>query len=190
MGTNFYMMTRNSELAHKHFADDYGWGVINETYKIVDEPYLGYEIHLNKLSCGWRPLFQKHKAFQSWRELEDFVNCHSGDIEFYDEYGRQYEFEDYKERVFNHVDVEPRPLKWVYDYPDHEFFGGTKNQRRLYLKECKPEEADIWTPFDHVKYFETENDAKVKFGVWSYKSYFNHWNDPNYPFDWTEGDFS
>lgn len=27
MGTNFYMMTRNSELAHKHFADDYGWGV-------------------------------------------------------------------------------------------------------------------------------------------------------------------
>ena len=37
---------------------------------------------------------------------------------------------------------------------------------------------------------ETENDAKVKFGVWSYKSYFNHWNDPNYPFDWTEGYFS
>lgn len=187
MGTNYYMMTRNKKLAHNCFADDYGWGVINETYKIVDEPYLGYEIHLNKLSCGWRPLFQKHKAFQSWRELEDFVNCYSGDIEFFDEYETQYTFNDYKERIFDHAQYPREPLKWVYDYPDNELFGKTK---QLYLMKCKPEEADIWTPFDHVQYFETENDAKVKYGIWSYKNYFDYWNDPDCPFDWTEGDFS
>jgi len=27
-------------------------------YEIVDEPYLGYEVHLCKLSAGWRPLLQ------------------------------------------------------------------------------------------------------------------------------------
>jgi len=61
MGTNYYFMSRNKEL-----------------------------IHLNKLSCGWRPLFQKHRAFDSFRELEAFYREHQADLEIYDEYGRQY----------------------------------------------------------------------------------------------------
>ena len=69
MGTNYYLMTRNKQLAHKYFAVENDWGITDEEYKIVDDPYLGYEIHLNKCSCGWRPLFQRHKSFKSWEEL-------------------------------------------------------------------------------------------------------------------------
>ena len=55
MGTNYYFMSRNKEL-----------------------------IHLNKLSCGWRPLFQKHRAFDSFRKLEAFYREHQADLEIYD----------------------------------------------------------------------------------------------------------
>lgn len=73
MGTNYYFMSRNKELMQTCFAEKSEWGVLGEEYTIVDEPYLGYRCHLNKLSCGWRPLFQKHKMFDSfqnqWRVL-------------------------------------------------------------------------------------------------------------------------
>ena len=89
MGTNYYFMSRNKELMQTYFADKSEWGVLGEEYTIVDEPYLGYRCHLNKLSCGWRPLFQKHRAFDSFRELEAFYREHQEDLEIYDEYGRQ-----------------------------------------------------------------------------------------------------
>ena len=57
MGTNYYFMSRNKELMQTCFAEKSEWGVLGEEYTIVDEPYLGYRCHLNKLSCGWRPLF-------------------------------------------------------------------------------------------------------------------------------------
>lgn len=73
MGTNYYFMSRNKELMQTCFADKSEWGVLGEEYTIVDEPYLGYRCHLNKLSCGWRPLFQKHIerliVFGSWRRF-------------------------------------------------------------------------------------------------------------------------
>lgn len=189
MGTNFYMMTRNRDLAHKNFAEDTEYGVIDETYEIVDNPYLGYRIHLNKLSFGWRPLFQKHKAFQSWRELENFALSHSDEVEFYDEYGRQYEFGDYKERVFEHAARKPEPVKWVYDY-DRLFHNST--QKHLLTVRCDPEEADLWIPFNHVEYFKTEEAAKNKFHVYDYPIFHDikYWNDPDHPFDWTEGYFA
>ena len=65
-------MSRNKELLYTYFAEKSEWGVLGEEYTIVDEPYLGYRCHLNKLSCGWRPLFQKHRAFDSFRKLEAF----------------------------------------------------------------------------------------------------------------------
>ncbi|WP_159444383.1 hypothetical protein [Eubacterium uniforme] len=48
--------------------------------KIVDEPYLGYQVHLNKLSAGWRPLFQKHKTIKTFKELEEFMMNMAGSI--------------------------------------------------------------------------------------------------------------
>ena len=50
---NYYFMSRNKELMQTCFADKSEWGVLGEEYTIVDEPYLGYRCHLNKLSCGW-----------------------------------------------------------------------------------------------------------------------------------------
>lgn len=56
----------------ENFAVEKDYGITDEEYEIVDEPYLGYQVHLNKLSCGWRPLFQMHKNIKIFKELEDF----------------------------------------------------------------------------------------------------------------------
>ena len=36
----------------ENFAVENDYGITDEEYEIVDEPYLGYQVHLNKLSCG------------------------------------------------------------------------------------------------------------------------------------------
>ena len=194
MGTNFYFMTKNKDLVHKHFAVEHSWGVSDEEYRIVEDPYLGFEIHLNKLSFGWRPLFQKHKEFSSWDKLEAFYMAHKDDLEIYDEYGEKFEWLDYKKRIFNHAAREPEPLKWYYgvDPLDAKWTGSTRE--RLYHDRCKPEEAEFWIPIDHVKYSETEKKAKEKFRVWDHLIFddIHYWNDqnPDYLIDWTEGEFS
>ncbi len=66
MGTNFYLMSRNKKLMREHFAVETEYDIKDIEYAIVDEPYLGYEIHLNKLSWGWRPLFQRHKTIKAF----------------------------------------------------------------------------------------------------------------------------
>ena len=194
MGTNFYFMTRNKNLVHKHFAVEHSWGVTDEEYRIVESPYLGYEIHLNKLSWGWRPLFQKHKEFDCWDKLEAFYMAHKDDLEIYDEYGEKFEWTDYKKRIFNHAAREPEPLKWYYGIDPIDKAFQKAPRTRLYHDRCEPEEADFWVPIDHVKYFETEKAAREKYKVWSYPIFddFKNWNDPNtdYLIDWTEGDFS
>ena len=90
MGTNFYLMSRNKKLIREHFAVETEYDIKDIEYAIVDEPYLGYEIHLNKLSCGWRPLFQRHKTIKTFKELEEFCLKNKSVISIYDEYGRRY----------------------------------------------------------------------------------------------------
>lgn len=72
MGTNFYLMSKSKKLMREYFAVEKDYGFTDEEYQIVDEPYLGYQVHLNKLSIGWRPLFQKHRKIRTFKELEDF----------------------------------------------------------------------------------------------------------------------
>ena len=109
----------------------------------MDEPYLGYRCHLNKLSCGWRPLFQKHRAFDSFRKLEAFYREHQADLEIYDEYGRQYSWEEYFETVYAHSRCQPEPMKWVYEVttmsPD--------KKPHLRTVGCSEEEAELYTLF-------------------------------------------
>lgn len=193
MGTNYYLMTRNKQLAHKYFAVEHDWGITDEEYEIVDDPYLGYEIHLNKCSMGWRPLFQKHKEFKSWKELERFYLDHADGLEIYDEYGDQYTWGQYEDIIMNHASVEPRPLRWVYDVdPIDKIIGKEPYKKRVHCEECEPESAEIWTPFDHVEYFRSELEAHEKYRQPSFYSNIDHryWNDPDYKIDWTEGDFS
>lgn len=87
MGTNFYLMSKSKKLIRENFAVEKNYGVTDVEYELVDEPYLGYQIHLNKLSCGWRPLFQRHKNIKSFKQLEGFCMKNNNIVEIYDEYG-------------------------------------------------------------------------------------------------------
>ena len=106
MGTNYYMITKNKDLVRQYFDNE---------YELTDVPDFHYEIHLNKLSCGWKPLFQNHKAFRTFKELEKFCFEHKDDLSFKDEYGRSYSFEEYKKDMVEHSERTPEPVKWVYE---------------------------------------------------------------------------
>lgn len=56
---------------------------------------------------------------------------------------------------------------------------------------CDKEEADNYAPFNHVEYEKTLKKARLKFDVHDrIFSGIKYWNDPDYLFDWTEGEFS
>lgn len=187
MGTNFYFMSCDKELVQTYFAVQHSWGITDEEYNIVDSPYLGYEIHLNKLSFGWRPLFQKHKAFQTFNQLKEFYFAHKEKLDIYDEYGDKYTWDEYYERVNRHSLREQEPMKWVYE-PDKLF---NDTGPTLHTVICSEEEAEIYIPLEHALYAKTEKEAARRFGVVrNYVMDIRYWNDPNYLFDWTECDFS
>ena len=186
MGTNFYLMSRNKKLMREHFAVETEYDIKDIEYAIVDEPYLGYEIHLNKLSWGWRPLFQRHKTIKTFKELEEFCLKNKSVISIYDEYGRRYTWKQYFERVYEHSQQKKEPRKWIYDI-DSVF---PNCGPRLQNVSCTEQEAEIYIPFCHREYNEKEKLAKERFHVherlWCKERY---WEDPDYPFDWTEGEF-
>lgn len=47
------MMTTDKKLVKKYF---------NGEYEIIDDPYLGYEIHIGKRSMGWKRMKEKNKG--------------------------------------------------------------------------------------------------------------------------------
>ena len=55
---------------------------------------------------------------------------------------------------------------------------------------CNDEEAERYVPFNHIEYEKTLQQARQKFGVYE-REYgdIKYWNDPDYLFDWTEGEF-
>ena len=186
MGTNFYLMSRNKKLIREHFAVETEYDIKDIEYAIVDEPYLGYEIHLNKLSWGWRPLFQRHKTINTFKELEEFCLKNKSVISIYDEYGRRYTWKQYFEKVYEHSQQKKQPRKWIYDI-DSTFPNCGPHLQNV---SCTEQEAEIYIPFCHREYNEKEKLAKERFHVnerlWCKEKY---WEDPDYPFDWTEGEF-
>lgn len=115
MGTNFYLMSRNKKLMREYFAVETEYTIKDIEYEIVDEPYLGYEVHLCKLSAGWRPLFQRHKTISTYKELEEFCLKNKSMVSIYDEYGRRYTWKQYFKKVYNHSQRKAEPRKWIYD---------------------------------------------------------------------------
>ena len=83
MGTNYYFKTTNRDLVHTYFAKRFDYSdyeeYYDEEYKLLDVPDFHYVIHLNKLSYGWKPLFQIHKCFQTWDELKQFYHDHDNE---------------------------------------------------------------------------------------------------------------
>lgn len=191
MGTNYYMITKNKDIAHE-FAEKLEYGdtveYIDGEYELCDEPDFHYEIHLNKLSCGWKPLFQIHRPFKSFVELEQFCDKYKDNIEFKDEYGDKMSFEEYKDTVIRHSEREPEPMKWVYE---ENKICGKPGRKYLQTVSCEPKEADLWIPFDHILYGETEREVRQRFQAWDtyVGSRLMYWRDPDYEFDWVEGDF-
>lgn len=91
MSTNYYMMTTNKDLVEKHFPNE---------YTVTDSPYFGYEIHIGKRSCGWKPLFQEHKnAYSSVKEMLGFFLINKNDIRIFDEYERELDINELEEEL-------------------------------------------------------------------------------------------
>ena len=190
MGTNYYFKIKNPKFAHKHFATEYSWGFSDQEYKIIDDPNeIYYLVHLNKLSYGWKPLFQRHNAFHCFKDLKRFYNKYTQDLIIQNEYLEELTWQEYEETVVNHGNRNPKPMKWVYK---EDTFFGNNHRKYLQVEECEPEEADLWIPFNHEEYTHTEAEAAQRFGV---SSFYNEIDckynaDPTYNIDWTDGEFS
>lgn len=195
MGTNYYFITRNTKFAHKYFAEKIAENYYEGEYELEDCPYLRFAIHLNKCSYGWRPNFQIHKSFDTFDKLEKFYYKHQKHLKIIDEYEEEFTFEDYKQKIMNHATYrEPEPMKWVYDYESFDLkYHPNTAKKRLHVVDCKPEEAEIWCPFNHLEYARTEREAAERFDVWEpwmdHRGFYDH-IDPDYPIDWSKGEFS
>ena len=194
MGTNYYFMTESRKIAHDYFAKKYDWGneYYDKEYELLDEPYFHYLIHLNKLSCGWKPLFQVHKAFQTWDELKQFYHDHSDDLKIIDEYDEVFTWDEYEKEIMDHAHRKPEPVKWIYT---DDVIGAKLGHMYMSTEKCSPEEADLWIPFDHLDYHDTQREARRRYEAWdtyfneSDREFYSH-RDPNGLIDWAKGDFS
>lgn len=94
MGTNFYLRTQDRQFG-KDFRKLGGW--FSDVVQLVDEPDFCYEIHIAKTSCGWLPLFQSSPVVSSVKDIKTLYDGYSCKI--FDEYNREYTWEEFKERV-------------------------------------------------------------------------------------------
>ena len=142
------MMTTNKELVKKYFDGE---------YEIVDNPYLGYEIHIGKRSCGWRPLFEAHeKAYDSVSGLLDFLQTNQNKIEIYDEYGDLYTIAQFKEELINWAEDQERRMIYYDDYI-----------------------GDIEAPIDHVEMDRRDNrNPWLKIHYWHDKDGYDFTDRP------------
>lgn len=135
---------------------------------------------------SWRPLLQRHKNITAFKELEEFYLRNHSSLEIYDEYGRRYTWNQYRDKVYRHSQCRSQPFRWVYEV--NPFF----NDRgpRLHTVPCEEKDGDIYMPFSHNEYMKKEHLARQRFHVyeraWCDAKY---WEDPDYSFDWTEGEF-
>lgn len=178
MGTNYYLFCKDRKSVKEHFDGE---------YELVDVPDLGYMIHLNKLSCGWLPLFQKHEAFSTFRGLIGFIYDHL-EYEIYDEYGNWYSVAGYMKKIIDHCQQEKRALKWKLEKSP---FSG---REMIQLTDCDMSEADIFAPFRHSEYSKSYSAACKRYNT-AERGYVidnssEYTPDPEYQLDWIAGEFS
>lgn len=87
MGTNFYMFTNKRELKP----------MLGDKAILTDDPEFGYEIHIAKTSAGWQPYFEAHEHIRSVADLKLLYD--QGDVSILDEYGTEYNWAGFVERV-------------------------------------------------------------------------------------------
>ena len=92
MGTNFYLFTKNKKTAQKYAP---------YSYVLVDTPKFGYKIHIGKCSMGWLPLFEAH--LNGIRSIKEYKAAYdTGKFKIYDEYNREYNWEEFDVWVLKH----------------------------------------------------------------------------------------
>ena len=107
-------------------------------------------------------------------------------VEIYDEYGEKYTWKQYYDKVYNHSQCKPKPFKWVYEID----FLFKDNKPTLHVVPCTESEAEIYMPFCHKEYREKERRARECFHAYERPWYgIKYWEDPDFPFDWMEGEF-
>ena len=57
------------------------------------------EIHIAKVSAGWKPLFQHNLLFASVSEIKEFHD--KSGLQIFDEYNNKYNWEEFTDRVLN-----------------------------------------------------------------------------------------
>lgn len=120
------------------------------------------------------------------RKLEEFCVNNWECVEIYDEYGKKYTWKQYCDKIYSHSQCTPKPFKWV--YKTDVIFNDSKPT--LHVELCTEKEAEIYTPFCHRKYAEKEKQARRRFHVYDRNGdNIKYWEDPDYLFDWTEGEF-
>lgn len=172
MSTNYYLMTQNKELVKKYFPNE---------YELVDEPYLGYEIHIGKRSIGWMPLFQNHdKAYRSVSQMIKFISDHKNDLEIFDEYGQVFTLDELKHELVDWgKDQKIMYMKYIPEGVKNRFGG------KQYLIESTEDDYDITIPYDHVEYEKLDSYNHNNF--WrSDESFYTKDKDG---YDFAKGDF-
>lgn len=130
MGTNYYLLSRHKKMVHKYFPYE---------YEYAEEPYLAYEIHLCKVSFGWKVLWEEHRnAYNSVEELIEFIRKYNKWFKIYDEYSRLIPLDQFIDDVVHRNERHERKLV------DYEGVG------------------KIWTPIDHVEIAERDTRS----GYW------------------------
>lgn len=82
------------------------------------------EIHICKLSCGWRPMLQANKFYSNYNEFKAFCTKYKDIFDIYDEYNQLVEFEELESQIFyraretfqTHLDYDS-----VYNYKDTDY---------------------------------------------------------------------
>lgn len=156
MGTNYYLYTKDKRLVAEHFPVE---------YTLVDMPDFGYEVHICKMSAGWKTLFQAHKfAYNSVKEMTKFFRKNKDKITIYDEYDSKQDLEEF-------IDL----------YTNRDKLGAENSQKvSINAQGSITEVTDdtdkpyITTPIDHIKYgvfIAKQTDITV------FRSYVDYWND-------------
>lgn len=130
------MMTTDKKLVKKYFDGE---------YEIVDDPYLGYEVHIGKRSSGWKPLFEAHEnAYNSVSGLLDFLQKYHDKIEIYDEYNELLSISKLKEEL---VDWAENQKKRIIHYDD--YIGGIQAP----IDHVEMDQRDDRHPWLKIKYW-------------------------------------
>jgi len=151
MGTNFYLFTKNKEMALKYAP---------YSYELTDDPEFGYEVHIAKISCGWLPLFQAHKeGIRSVKEYKMAYN--TGEFKILDEYGDEYDWNGFDERVLQHEGGK-LGVKKAEKFPDM-----TEKQKKLFGN-CVDKDMPKWGPVSHI----AGSKQSYGYSMWSDKNSF------------------